>query len=384
MLVALSKKKYQQTALPVPIKVQMALPLTVTDMGGNTSTATATVTVEDKTAPVFTCPTAIMKDPDAGKCYATITVNEPTATDQCGIVSLIHGTRSDLKALTDPYPGGETIITWTAADGDNNIFSCQQSIFVSGSAVSEIQWPANVTVGTDPGKCTTSISSTVLDAPNVVTSCGNLSFFCERSDELYTDQPFPKGVTTVTWYAYDDNFDIQDSYDQKITVEDLENPAITCTSNINVTNDAGKCGAIVTFVAPVGTDNCPEATTVQTAGLATGSLFPVGTTTNTFVVTDAVGRTATCSFTVTVADIELPTITCATPDASYPANNGVCTYTVPGTALDPTFADNCTGESVKNNFNNTASLKDAIFPLGKTTVVWTATDVQWQYGHMQL
>ena len=38
----------------------------------------------------------------------------------------------------------------------------------------------------------------------------------------------------------------------------------------------------------------------QTAGLPSGSLFPVGTTTNTFEVTDAVGNTNTCSFDVTV------------------------------------------------------------------------------------
>jgi Domain of unknown function DUF11/HYR domain len=50
----------------------------------------------------------------------------------------------------------------------------------------------------------------------------------------------------------------------------------------------------------VGTDACTGATTVQTAGLASGSAFPVGVTTNTFRVTDAAGNTATCSFNVTV------------------------------------------------------------------------------------
>ena len=58
---------------------------------------------------------------------------------------------------------------------------------------------------------------------------------------------------------------------------------------------------MVTYTAPVGTDNCPGATTVQTAGLASGATFPVGTTTNTFRVTDAAGLTVTCSFKVTVA-----------------------------------------------------------------------------------
>jgi uncharacterized cupin superfamily protein len=57
---------------------------------------------------------------------------------------------------------------------------------------------------------------------------------------------------------------------------------------------------VVTYTTPVGTDNCTGQTTTQTAGLASGSTFPVGTTTNTFKVTDAAGLMATCSFTVRV------------------------------------------------------------------------------------
>jgi len=57
---------------------------------------------------------------------------------------------------------------------------------------------------------------------------------------------------------------------------------------------------VVNYTAPTGTDNCANATTTQTAGLASGASFPVGTTTNTFRTTDAVGNTAECSFTVTV------------------------------------------------------------------------------------
>ncbi len=59
-------------------------------------------------------------------------------------------------------------------------------------------------------------------------------------------------------------------------------------------------GAIATYTAPVGADNCPGSTTTRTAGLASGSVFPIGTTTVTHTVTDASGNTASCSFTVTV------------------------------------------------------------------------------------
>ncbi|WP_461636689.1 PA14 domain-containing protein [Labilibaculum euxinus] len=46
----------------------------------------------------------------------------------------------------------------------------------------------------------------------------------------------------------------------------------------------------------------------QTGGLPSGSLFPVGTTVNTFTATDNAGNTATHSFNVTVADVTPPKI----------------------------------------------------------------------------
>lgn len=47
----------------------------------------------------------------------------------------------------------------------------------------------------------------------------------------------------------------------------------------------------------------------QTGGLSTGSIFPVGTTTNTFLATDNSGNTATHSFDVIVTDNTAPEIT---------------------------------------------------------------------------
>jgi hypothetical protein len=51
----------------------------------------------------------------------------------------------------------------------------------------------------------------------------------------------------------------------------------------------------------VGT-NCLPFSIRQTSGLASGALFPIGTTTNIFSATDASGNLATCTFTVTVTD----------------------------------------------------------------------------------
>ncbi|MEZ4779132.1 MAG: HYR domain-containing protein [Flavobacteriaceae bacterium] len=106
-------------------------------------------------------------------------------------------------------------------------------------------------------------------------------------------------------------------------------PASTCPSDIVVVADPGSCGAVVSYTAPIATDNCSAVTLTQTSGLASGEIFPVGITTNTFLATDANGNTATCSFTVTVNDTEAPTALCqnitvpldASGNASITAND---------------------------------------------------------------
>ena len=60
------------------------------------------------------------------------------------------------------------------------------------------------------------------------------------------------------------------------------------------------CNSIINYPVPFATDNCGTANTSQISGLSSGSVFPIGTTTNTFVATDLAGNTDTCSFDVTV------------------------------------------------------------------------------------
>ncbi len=81
--------------------------------------------------------------------------------------------------------------------------------------------------------------------------------------------------------------------------EDNTPPTITCPADIFVDNDPGVCSAVVSYNV-TGSDNCPSPTLTQTEGFASGSAFPVGTTENTWEVSDASGNTATCSFNITV------------------------------------------------------------------------------------
>jgi hypothetical protein len=152
-----------------------------------------------------------------------------------------------------------------------------------------------------------------------------------------------------------------------VTVTDNQAPTISCPANITVDATTGQCGTIVNYTTPVGVDNCPGAGTARTAGLASGATFPVGTTTVTHVVTAANGATASCSFTVTVVDNQLPTIVCPS-NITVNAAPGACIATV--TYSTPVGLDNCPGAST----TLIAGLASgASFPLGLTTVTYQVT-----------
>ena len=108
-------------------------------------------------------------------------------------------------------------------------------------------------------------------------------------------------------------------------------------------------------------------TMTQTTGLHPGSLFPVGTTTNTFVVTDACGTTETCSFDVTVTDNEAPVAT-AQDVIIVLDNNGNATATA--ALVNNASSDNCGIASMtlsKTNFDCSN--------IGANAVTLTVTDV---------
>ena len=87
------------------------------------------------------------------------------------------------------------------------------------------------------------------------------------------------------------------------------NPEIQCPWDIYVENFPGMCGAYVDSPEVVPAANCGgEISIEQTSGLPSGSFFPVGTTKNTFVLTNSTGDIATCNFNVIVYDIEPPVI----------------------------------------------------------------------------
>ena len=143
---------------------------------------------------------------------------------------------------------------------------------------------------------------------------------------------FPVGTTTVTSTATDVNGNTS-TCTFTITVEDDQKPVIQCPANISVKAADGLCTSNVVFNV-TATDNCGLANIVSVP--ASGSTFPVGTTTVTTTATDVNGNTATCTFTITVEDDQKPVIQCPA-NITVKAADGLCTSNV---VFNVTAADN--------------------------------------------
>ncbi|WP_452225879.1 malectin domain-containing carbohydrate-binding protein [Lacinutrix cladophorae] len=90
--------------------------------------------LEDTEAPMITCPENMEEIVANGTTEISLTIIEPTATDNCSAAITYSGIRSDALLLTDPFPLGDTTITWTATDAaGNDSLTCQQTVSVTST-----------------------------------------------------------------------------------------------------------------------------------------------------------------------------------------------------------------------------------------------------------
>jgi hypothetical protein len=329
-----------------------------TDGSGNSATCSFTVTISDAQLPSITCPANISVSNTVGSCSATVTYTAPVGTDNCAGATT---TQTAGLASGATFPVGVTTNTFRATDAASNSATCSFTVTVTDAELPSITCPANISVSNTVGSCSATVTYT---APVGTDNCAGAT--TTQTAGLASGATFPVGVTTNTFRATDAASNSA-TCSFTVTVADAELPSITCPANISVSNTVGSCSATVTYTAPVGTDNCTGATTTQTAGLASGATFPVGVTTNTFRATDAASNSATCAFTVTVTDTELPTITCPA-NATAVNDPGLCGAVV--TYTTPAGLDNCTATTAQS----AGAASGTSFAVGVTTNTFTVTD----------
>ncbi|MFM7078949.1 MAG: HYR domain-containing protein, partial [Bacteroidota bacterium] len=325
--------------------------LTVTDVNGNVSTCNATITVQDNVAPIAVCQNLTIQLDATGNASITPAQVNNGSSDACGFSLALSKTSFNCSNV------GANTVTLTVTDVNGNVSTCNATITVQDN-VAPVAVCQNITVILD---ATGNVSITPAQIDNGSNdACGVASLVLDKTAFNCSEI----GSNTVVLTVTDVNGN-STTCSATVTVVDNIAPVINCNNaNISVNNTPGQCGAFVTFNAPTASDICSVVIT-QISGLPSGSLFPTGTTVNTFRATDPSGNFTDCSFSVTVTDNQNPSIT------NVPANFSACN---PISWTPPTITDNCPGVAI------TAShLPGTNFPAGTTTVTYTATDV---YGNV--
>ncbi|MEM7574123.1 MAG: HYR domain-containing protein [Bacteroidota bacterium] len=197
-----------------------------------------------------------------------------------------------------------------------------------------------------------------------------------------------ENVSTVTYYAEDavGNF-TQCSF--TVTVTDDDPPRFINCPEPAVVVDAPElwCAAFANYSLPLAEDNCdiPVVTQIDTTGLTSGDLYPVGITINTFEAVDATGNSDTCNVKIIVNDYHTPpTMEC--PDnvvdrVNDPGDCGAVVNDIAPSNIDDNCIDNLTivyrisneeGDEVASGFDDASG---NFFELGTNTVEYAIQDM---------
>ena len=282
------------------------------------------------------------EDPDILSCpdnieiteAGPVTWTEPTFSDNCGFsVSSSHTSGAE-------FADGCTTVTYTATDECSNVSTCEFQVCVATTCteVVDVVCPADfvgcIGIDIDPS-ITGSPMTSAATTGSGTSACGNINY--TFIDEVVNENNPCDGAKSIlrTWTAFfDNNAENPSTCTQNILLTDTEAPELTaCPANITLPAGTN----IATWDTPIASDNCSFS---LTSTHNSGDTFPVGCTTVTYIVTDACGNEASCSFEVCVASpcAAVPIITC-------PADYTAC----PGTSTDPTVTGNptITGTSIE-------------------------------------
>src|SRR6056297_991441 len=366
---------------------------TATDGSGNTSTCTFTVEVIDNGDPLLVCPEDVTISSDDGVCTWASGAGELDpllAVDNCPDFELSYEITGvtmssgigSVSAATQ-FELGESTITYTLTDDSGNEVMCSFTVTVVDTESPVISCPVDEVVANDAGQCSADIAA--LTQPGFSDNCSAVAdsvFYSVTNPDNSISGPFggamgyvfSVGVSQVEWTVVDSSGNSA-SCIQNITVEDTEEPTITCATLAAAYNtDAGACDYTVQGVEfdPVVGDNC-AVESVSNDYNATSSLanavFPVGSTPVVWTVTDESGNTATCAITVVVEDNETPVFVNCPADTITVGNDfsncqGGVNWSVP-------IADDNCEVSVAQTAGPTAG---DILDVGNYTVTYIATD----------
>ena len=310
----------------------------------------------ESTPPTFVTSVAnIALDSELGVCGATASWTDPELTDNC----------DDLLDLSSSHPNGgqfpvgTTEVTLTATDDHGNNSTSTFTVTVTDVEDPMITaMPATIEINNDLNQCGAAVT---WSEPTITDNC----LVSSSGPDVANGSVFEVGSHVVT-YTATDSAGRTSSASFDIIVTDAQAPAFTSTpENMILDTDLDQCGAVANWTPAVPGDNCAILSTISTHN--PGDFFPTGTSTVTTTTTDTAGLTAVHSFTITVNDVQPPTLSEMPLNMVVNAEAGLCEAAVDWTA--PLTQDNCSGETLQGSHAPGSS-----FAVGNHTVTYTVTD----------
>jgi hypothetical protein len=213
---------------------------------------------------------------------ATVTFNV-TATDNIGVA-----TQSCSPASGSVFPVGTTLVTCTAADAAGNTASGSFNVIVKDVTAPAVAKPVDMTA-----EATSAAGAAVtFSLPTATDAIGVTSVSCSPT----SGSTFALGTTVVTCRAADAANNVGTST-FSVLVRDTTPPSFGAIANVTATT-ANFAGTTVSYQIPAATDAVSAVSVVCSP--ASGSVFPIGTTTVTCTARDAALNASTKSFTVTL------------------------------------------------------------------------------------
>ena len=358
---------------------------TVTDQYGTMRSCNQRVVVTSADAPTISCPSDKTFAAASGDCQTTLTAPQIGTPTVGGLNTTYDSLRSDHLALTDPFPAGQTAITWIATNALGNA-SCTQVITITTTGDTTppvLTVPPDINISTSEcsvllddelgiatatDNCTPAVTITRTGLPQI--SCpipGNPTRTC---DSFF----FPTGTTNITYTATDAAGNTATGVQHINIAEDpVIFPTITAPNNLNVNtlpNETG-CGTFIgdaTLGSATASDNCPGVVVTRT-GVPAGNIFPVGDTYITYTATDRTNHSSQAAQRVTVVDVTPPVINCpANITVHLPLNSTATSMAVNYPAA--TATDNCPG-TISIGYSIASG---STFSVGTTSITVTATD----------
>lgn len=321
---------------------------TATDANGNSSSDTQNVTLSllDTQAPVVSAPAAITVEAS--------NILTPVTASLLGAATAVDDIDGNLSVINNDAPAsfslGTTTVTWSATDSAGNVGTSTQLVNVIDTTPPTVTAPVDITIEVD------------LIIPPII-SLGSASV----SDlfgpvTVITDMPlsFPMGTTVVTWTATDANGNSSsDTQNVTLVLAGSDVPIVNAPPAISL-EASGSLTPVSASQLGVANALDPTDGVLTTVSDAPAS-FPLGSSSVTWQATDSDGNVGTAIQQVTIVDTTQPVIT-VPADISVQSNNPV--------AIDIGSAS-ATDIFTPLNISHNAP---ALFPVGTTTVTWTATD----------